>query len=208
MHSKCGTSTKIRSPGWNILSQHCTAAQTPYFSHFITPDVNFAYLLRHVQFTMACCLKKSCISRNIFWGKKCAGKREKPPQIHPLTIFIYFCNYNKQEALLSCRYSNRSLFTFLQNTKCFLQLHVVCTLVCVCVCTVFVYCSVQAFHYKNSNVWKCILMSTWRRWCMKWIQVRFVIERLSSLLLLISEPTIKQTNWRRRQKSHKSLTGR
>lgn len=65
---------KIRSPGRNTLSPTLSptlyGSPDPYFSHFITPDVHFSYMLRQAQFSVACCLKESNISRSVSRKKK------------------------------------------------------------------------------------------------------------------------------------------
>lgn len=66
-------------------------------------------MLRHAQFSRACCLKKSCISSSIFLKKrkgvekKSAGKeKSQSKHIQFLFWFIALCNYNNQRALLWC----------------------------------------------------------------------------------------------------------
>lgn len=64
---------KIRSPGRNTLSQTLYGSLDSYFSHFITPDVHFSYMLRQAQLSVACCLRECTISRSVS-RKKSARK--------------------------------------------------------------------------------------------------------------------------------------
>lgn len=78
---------KIRSPGRNTLSPTLYGSLDSYFSHFITPDVHFSYMLRQTQFSVACCLIESNISRRVSRKKK--QKIKCSERGKSVTILIY-----------------------------------------------------------------------------------------------------------------------
>lgn len=125
-----------------------------YFSYFITPDVNFSYLLRHAQFSRACCLKKSCISSGIFWKNSAGSEKSHGKHIQFLFWFIALCNYNNQRALM-CRYSSTSWFISCYSEKvvtpsCSLLIVVPLQYLYVCACKHFI---VQTWHIWGNECW-------------------------------------------------------
>lgn len=68
-----------------------------YFSHFITHDVDFSYLLRHVQFSGACCLGEKLHQRI---GSSAGRIKSCSKHIQLLFWFIALCNYNNYKGLL------------------------------------------------------------------------------------------------------------
>ena len=102
--------TKIRFPWKKYIITAWYGSLYSCLSHFITPDVDSSYLLRHAQFSGACCLKKTAASavgsskKKKRKEKKYSAGNEKSHRKHIqfLFWFIALCNYSNQRALLQC----------------------------------------------------------------------------------------------------------
>ena len=154
--------TKIRFPWKKYIITAWYGSLYSCLSHFITPDVDSSYLLRHAQFSGACCLKKTAASAVGSSKKKKEKKRNIQLGMRKATAntssfyfdLLHFVIIVTKGLCSNVWISRNELIYFLATTLRFAD-QTVCT-VFVCDCT---------YKYFNVHKWTCLGKKKKECWC-------------------------------------------